>query len=146
MNKFEKQNFFTLFACFLVFCNFAAEHYSCASFCTFMNMEFDFNFYRSILMLIGSALSLVGLICTLFKYTVGLKICLITYLFQTLGFVLDGYHFVLSFGVIINWSIAIGNSSLEIGLVGVLMSLLLYTALLKVKTKKKPSEQTGSIT
>ena len=136
MNKFEKQNFFTILACFFVFCNFVAEHYSCASFCTFMNMEFDFNFYRSILMLIGSVLSLVGLICTLLKYTIGLKICLITYLFQTLGFVLDGYYFVLSFGIIINWSIAIGNSSLEIGLVGVFISLLLYTALLKVNTKK----------
>jgi hypothetical protein len=136
MEKFEKHNLLTMLACFLVLINFVAEHYSCASFCTFIKTEFDFNFYRSLIMLFASILSLIGVICIFLKFSIGFKICLLIYIIQTLGIVNGSLYYIISFGVIINWSIAIGESSLEIGLTGIFMCLLLYLAMVKVNIKK----------
>ena len=136
MKKFENHNFLTIFAGILIVIDCFVEIYFQGLLNEILAINFDFNFYRVVLIAFIFFVSLLGASAIFLKQTFALKICLVAYLIQILGLIINDVYYVLSFGLSISWSIPIVELSLEINLVAVLISLVIYFALASVTDKK----------
>jgi hypothetical protein len=68
-------------------------------------------------------------VAILFKRNFALKLCFLLYIVQILGFIYNAAYYVLSFGLWISWSTEIGDLSIEINLVAVFISALIFMAI-----------------
>lgn len=133
-NEFlNRYNIFSILAASLILLNCVLEIYSYASLSTILNMQFDFDFYRALIvyfLIFGSVISSIGI---LLEKKIFLKLSLAIYLIQIFGFVNGDVYYILSYGLWISSSTEIASSSIEINLVAIFISVVIFMA---IKSKK----------
>ena len=133
-NEFlNRYNIFSILAASLILLNCVLEIYSYASLSTILNMQFDFDFYRALIvyfLIFGSVISSIGI---LLEKKIFLKLSLAIYLIQIFGFVNGDVYYILSHGLWISSSTEIASSSIEINLVAIFISVVIFMA---IKSKK----------
>jgi hypothetical protein len=126
---FRNHNIFSVAAGTLILLNCAIEFYSLASVNTILHMDFDFNFYRAVVILLLMICSLLGAAAIFFKRIFALKLCFLIYVVQILGFIYGETYYILSYGLWISWSTEIADLSVEISLVAMFISAVIFMAM-----------------
>lgn len=137
---FRNHNIFTAFAVFLILMNCGVEIYSLASINTVLHIGFDYNFYRALMILLLLVISVIATFYVLLKRIFALKLCLVIYLIQIFGLIYNETYYILSYGLWISWSTDLSGFSIEINLVSLCISAVLFMAIRSSKKDVRASK------